>query len=419
MNKDYSILDYIKGELNFSLILAILIYISFTIFSFDIVTMFDADAFGQIIGTIVLFIAPISILLTIKKNKWTLHHSCLTIFMLICICASASYIGSNKYYITYFRDHLFTYLFPAIAIWYISMPKKEYSKVMSNKIEIVRYFIIAFTIIINIINLTQGENSKISMHYNVLGAMNMILVMYSSRLLFKKNNILKIVGIALLALSFYMLVSSTSRASTLSALIYFALMLIALIIYKSKNKKVVIFSFIAVALIVLLGIILFQDQLISFLLRGRSIEGLDFNEKMNVILSGRWTLWTDRFMSTMKTNTLFGHGIRTLNMIVNQQNLFLDAQFQEHVFLHNAILDAIYSGGIIGFIYFFGSSLFFMIYVIKNLNNKSIEIIPTIMLLLTLSMYFLFDMYFIWNQGISFILFLEIAYLQNEVIKHE
>ena len=415
MKNKHSILDIIKSEKDYSLIISILLLLIF----YKRTLLGNYFSFSQELNIILCFcvigLSIIFFLLDIKNYKFTLYHGAFFVYLLICIVSSKSYISDHDYFSTIFVEVMllgFTY-----SLYFLT-PKKNYSQLKSNKIKLFKIILIVSVLLIDIFSLFTGEKNGITIHKNSLGSINVIAIMSVVSLIDFKKKILNIPIIVAILFCLFMIFYSDSRSSMLISILFLLIYLAILLFNNLKNKAVFLIGSLFLILLMIILIILFKDSIVTFIFRDVDIE--TFKDNPLSILSGRYYLWTDRLKLAMKHNKLFGHGIDTY-IFTSSNNLdFIYTRLENVSFLHNIILDAYYSSGIFGLIYFMISIIGFIVYIIKRIKLKNKNNILSLLIIISLFIYFMFDTYFVWERFLpNLLFFVEICNISNEVLKNE
>ena len=152
-------------------------------------------------------------------------------------------------------------------------------------------------------------------------------------------------------------ISTISKAS----LILFAIMGVILVCYAFKQSPFKTLLFITfAAIIVLIVVLAFNEFIMTYAGRfvGEDFASLDINEKLNVITTDRWDLWTDyvRYLSEHPVVLLFGAGFGAGKISVMSA--------------HNFYLTVLYQFGIVGGALFVTTFVVFIRKFLKNYPGK-------------------------------------------------
>ena len=412
-----NIKEFIKSEKEFSLIISLLILLAY--FSALISTGFYrgvVDIYNILLKYLPIII-PIMILIDIKNIKITFHHLCLLAFILIAICSTAPYFNIDNY----FRDYIIGEIsLPVLSVIYLSLPKKKYSEYRIIKMKIIRIALLLSCLIICILGLTVDNSSigGITVGKNVFGFIAVSMIIAGAYFVDEKKIYILIPIIILVLFGLFITFYSQSRASTLISFL-FVFLYLAFYFYKNtKSKKNYFIILTMIVIISIIVIFVFRESLFSYITNDINEEEL--NDNFLLILSGRWTLWTKRFPGIMKNHLLFGRGVQTFSLIDMNNLAFLNYPIERLNFLHNIVLDAIYSGGIIGFAYLAASGISYFFNVILKLDYKDKNIVYGVIVIITILIYCLIDAYFIWGKHLAnIIFFMEIGNLSNLLNKKE
>lgn len=245
-------------------------------------------------------------------------------------------------------------------------------------------------------------------HKNVAGLINLVSFIICLNNVVKSNvktDKIAYVLIAIVNLVFMYL--SKSRTSLLCAIIFFALFIVVILKDKVKNK-VGFYKYLAIILLFfVMAFVLFNKQILSFILKDQSLENAGFETIMDILLSGRYLLWFKAFPILFMNSPIIGNGIWTLNIVGQSTGAYLVApEVLSLDYLHNFVFDSLYIGGIIGFVL-----LVIYFYNFFKQNKKNINSLVLINILI-MFIYFMFDNTFIWSPLFSnLFLFIELGYL--------
>lgn len=404
-----SIKNILKNELEFPLI-ALLIIVSEFIFNTLSVSIKLPEFYDYAIY-ISIGIFALCRLIRIKNVKKNIFVVCLLVYMTICTVSTFKYPAIYDTYVSEFFSLYKYYLILVLLI--IPFP---YSKNIENKIKIIEYLLVAAIIVIDILSLINGTVQGITIHKNHLGSMAVILT-FISILNIDFDKWPSVIAYSLLIIfSAYMTVFSHSRASTL----FVGLAIICFFGYKIlntiKNKKILIYCGIGFVALIAAVFFLKGKAIISYLFNADNIATLSFNEVLNKLLNGRADLWGQRLRECMKGDLLIGNGTNSYERVSYYKQVYLTSVSEGVTFLHNIILDAFYSSGIIGFFFFVAFFAGMIIYLKNNLFFPNTRTKRRLLLLILLFVYACIDMYFIWMvDARNIFIFLELCALLNEV----
>lgn len=407
MNK-IDFMKIIKEEIEFPLI-SLLVILSNFIFSELSVKINLPSSYDYILyGAIAIF--AVFRLTRIRRIRSWIPVVCLLVYMAICTTSTFKYPGMYDTFVSEFFSPYKYYL-----VFVILLLPYSYSKNVEDKIRIVEYIFGITVIVVDVFSLINGTQSGITVHKNHLGAMNVALAFIAIlNINFKKLYSVATCSIVVL-FSAYMTIFAHSRASTLSIGLAIMLFFGYKVFETVKNKKVLILGIICLVAALILVFLLKGDALVSYLFNTNDLSSLTFNEIVNKILNGRADLWGSRLKESMKGDLLLGNGIYSYTRVSNLKGVYLTSVTESVDFLHNLILDAYYSSGIIGLCFFIAFFVSIVIYLKKNLVVVNIRTKRRILLLIILFIHACFDMYFIWDPyTFNFFFFLELGALLNE-----
>ena len=386
------------SEKEFSILMFILFFLNILLNVLNV----NLSGYTEMLSIVVFILL---ILINLKEKRYFRSPIYIFTFGLIIVTYLSTYL--------YNKDYTYTLFLPILIIIYYIVPRRVNINSLISKDKFINLFIINMIVLIDILSLINGKMligttrlSGIFGHPNTLALFNLCGVFSVFQILLNIKNNIRFCVLVPLAFFALVMVLTNSRTSMLVAVIYIALVLFYLLVSNrniTAKRKLLVFS--AVIMLTLVILMIKRDSILAFLFRGGNLEGIDLKPFLNAITSNRYYMWTKEFPYLMEGNWLIGNGVNSYLEIAYKKHM-LDSIIIKDMLAssHNFMLDIIFISGFVGLVLFIAECILIFSECfkrIRNSENKSKFILNKCIIVFCMSVYFLFEVNFLWYNSFS------------------